>query len=108
MASVHGLQHVQGLAAAALPHHNSIGAHTQRISNKVTNGDLALAFLICLSGFKRNNVLTLKVQLRCIFNAYNAFGFGICMASARSNVVLPEPVPPETTTLRHDSTASTR
>ena len=35
-----------------------------------------MAFLICLSGFKRNNVLTLEVQLRCIFNAYNALGLG--------------------------------
>ena len=41
MAGVHGLEHVDRLRAAHLPHHDAIGTHSQRVTNQISDADLA-------------------------------------------------------------------
>src|SRR5207253_959388 len=43
VAGVHGLEHVESLAAPALPHHDPVGPHPQRVADQVADADLALA-----------------------------------------------------------------
>ena len=43
MASVHGLEHVQRLTAAALADDDAIGPHAQSVAHELANGDCALA-----------------------------------------------------------------
>ena len=41
VAGVHGLEHVEGLAAAALADHDAVGAHAQGVLDEVADRDLA-------------------------------------------------------------------
>ena len=50
VAGIHGLEHVQRLAAAALAHHNALRAHAQRVAHAIADGDFALALDIGLLG----------------------------------------------------------
>jgi hypothetical protein len=43
VAGVHGLQHVEGLAATALADDDPIGPHTQGVAHQIADGHLALA-----------------------------------------------------------------
>src|SRR3546814_8890120 len=40
VARVHGLEHVEGLAATALPHHYAVGTHAEAVLHEVADGDL--------------------------------------------------------------------
>jgi len=46
VAGVHGLEHVEGLPAAALANDDAIGPHAQRIAHQIANGEGAFAFHI--------------------------------------------------------------
>ena len=56
MAGVHGLQHVERLAAADLADDDPVGAHAQRVAHQVANGHLAPALDVGRPGFQRDDV----------------------------------------------------
>ena len=56
--SVHRLQHVDGFARTDLANHYSIRTHSQRISNKFTNGYLAGTFGVRGSGLESQDMST--------------------------------------------------
>ena len=72
VAGVHGLQHVDGFASAALADQDSVGAHSQRIANQVANGDFAATFHVGWARLERDDVLLLELQLGGILDGYNA------------------------------------
>ena len=44
MSGIHGLEHVQRLAASYLADHDPVGAHSEAVDYEVANGHFALAF----------------------------------------------------------------
>ena len=56
MTRVHGLQHVEGLAASDLPCDDSVRSHPERVAHQVTHRDLASALDVRRSGSERDDV----------------------------------------------------
>ena len=70
---VHGLQHVNRLAAAHLSHHNPIGPHAQRIDDEHANGDLARALDGGVTGLKAGDVrFGGKLELGRVLDGHDA------------------------------------
>ena len=63
MAGVHGLKHVQRLAAADFANDDSVRAHAQGVSDKISDADLALAFDVPRTAFKPDNMFLLQLKL---------------------------------------------
>ena len=76
MAGVHGLQHVQGLATAALAHHDAVGAHAQAVDEEVPDADLALAFQVGRARFQGDHVRLLQLQLGAVLDGDDALAGG--------------------------------
>ena len=63
VARVHRLQHVEGLAAAALADDDAVGPHAQRVLDQVALQDLALALDVRRTRLEADPVLVLDLQL---------------------------------------------
>ena len=72
VAGVHGLQHVQALAAAALADHDAVGAHAQRVAHQIADGDLALALDVGRPGLQPHHVVLLELQLGRVLDGDDA------------------------------------
>ena len=63
VAGVHGLEHVEGLAAAALADDDAVGAHAQAVLDQVADRDLAPALDVGRAGLEAEHVLLVELQL---------------------------------------------
>ncbi len=63
MAHRHRLDHVQGLAGAALTDDDPVGPHVQGVAQQVADRDLALALEVRRPGLQRDDVLLAELQL---------------------------------------------
>ena len=69
MAGVHGLQHIQRLAATDLTHDDALRAHTQRRFDQVPNGDLSCTRGIGVASLQTDQILdALDLQLRRVLD----------------------------------------
>ena len=73
---VHGLEHVEGLAATNLTDDDAVGSHTQGVAHQVTDLDLALALDVRRAGFEREDVLLLELELLGVFDGDDALVVG--------------------------------
>ena len=76
VAGVHGLQHVDGFAAAHLPHHDAVGAHSEAVDHQLALGNLSLPLDIGGPGLQAHHVLLPELQLRRIFNGHDPLVVG--------------------------------
>ncbi len=76
MARIHGLEHLQGLAATTLTHHNPLGAHTQTVNHQIADGDLALTLNVRRARLERDLMLLAQLKLGSIFDRDDALVFG--------------------------------
>ena len=72
VARVHGLQHVDGLAAAHLAQDDPVGAHAQGVLHQVAHGDVALAFQVGRPRFQPHHVGLLELQLGGVLDGDDA------------------------------------
>src|SRR5205085_716056 len=70
---VHGLEHVQGLGAAALADDHAIGAHTQAVLDQVALIDFAFAFDVGRSGLEAHDVGLLELEFGGVLDGDDAF-----------------------------------
>jgi hypothetical protein len=63
VARVHGLEHVEGLAATNLTDDDAVGSHTQSVSHQVADPHLALAFDVRRTRFEWEHVLLVELEL---------------------------------------------
>ena len=63
VAGVHGLEHVERLAAAALADDDAVGPHTQGVAHEVADRDRALAFDVRRARLERDHVILRQLQL---------------------------------------------
>ncbi len=73
---VHGLQHVQGLAAADLAHDDPVGPHAQGVDHQVAGGDQAAALDVRRPGFHPHDVLLVEDQFGRIFDGHDPLAIG--------------------------------
>ena len=73
VAGVHRLQHVQRLAAAHLAHHDTLGAHAQRIADQIANGDQTRAIGQDGRRFQAHHMRLSQLQFGRIFHRADAF-----------------------------------
>jgi hypothetical protein len=104
MACVHRLEHIQGFRTATLTDNHALRAHTQGVDHQVANGNFSPTFNIGRARFKSDHMLLAQLQFGRIFNCDNALVVGNKTGQMLSRVVLPEPVPPETTTFNRPIT----
>ena len=62
MAGVHGLQHVEGLLAAALAEDDAVGPHAQRVLDEIALADFAVALDVGRARFHARDVRLLQLQ----------------------------------------------
>jgi hypothetical protein len=103
MAGVHGLQQVEDLRSTHLADDDPFGTHTQTVLDEIAHGDLALALKVRRTGFKTHHMWLLELQFGGVFAGDDAFVPVDIPVRQFSSVVLPEPVPPEITTLQRDA-----
>ena len=103
LATVHGLEHVQGLARAALPDDDPVGPHVHRVPEQVADRDLALALEVRRASLERDDVFLPELQLCSVLDRHDALVVRDERESTFSVVVLPEPVPPDTKRLSRTS-----
>ena len=104
VARVHGLQHVQGLGAAAFAHHDAVRPHAQGVADQVADGIGPLAFDVGhfrLESHRR--ALCSAAARRCLRSVTMRSLSGMKSLRQLSRVVLPVPVPPEIKMLRRSS-----
>ena len=63
VAGVHGLEHVERLARAALPDHDAVGPHAQAVADELANRDGALALDVRRSRLEGDDVLLPQLEL---------------------------------------------
>src|SRR6185312_5301350 len=64
VARVHGLQHVERLAAAHFADDDAVGAHAQTVAHEIALRDRAAPFDVGRTGFQPDDVRLAKLQLR--------------------------------------------
>ena len=72
MAGVHGLEHVEGLAATALTDDDAVGAHAQRVAHQVADGDLAPALDVLRAGLEADDVALVERELDRVLDGDDA------------------------------------
>ena len=72
VAGVHGLEHVEGLAGAALADHDAVGAHAQAVLDEVADRDLAATFDVGRPGLQREHVLLVELELLRVLDGDDA------------------------------------
>ena len=103
VASVHGLEHVQGFPSLHLTGNDAVGVHTQGIDHQLSDGDLALT--LRTSRLQGCHMFLLQLKLSRVLDGDNALVGGMKAERTLRKVVLPEPLPPpETTMLSRAST----
>ncbi len=65
---VHRLEHVQGLAATHLTHHDAVRPHTQGVDDQLANAHRALPLDVRGTGLEPDHVPLLELQLRRVLN----------------------------------------
>ena len=73
VARVHGLEHVQRLAAADLAHHDAVRAHTQRVPQQFADGHLALALGVRRPALQPHHVFLLDLELHGVLDGDDPF-----------------------------------
>src|SRR6266498_4281235 len=73
MARVHRLQHIQRLTAATFTHDDTVWAHTQGITNQISNGYYASSIGVGDLCFHTQDMILLKLQLSRIFDCDDPF-----------------------------------
>ena len=63
VAGRHRLEHVEGLARAALADDDPVGAHVHRVAQQVPDRDLALALEVRRARLERDDVLLAELEL---------------------------------------------
>ena len=102
---VHGLQHVERLARAALAHDDAVGAHAQGVAQQVADGDLALPLEVGRARLEAHHVLWRSCSSAASSIVTMRSSSGMKEERTLRKVVLPEPVPPDTKMLRRASHA---
>ena len=74
VARVHGLEHVERFAAAALADDDPFGPHTQGVAHQVGGGDGALAFDVRRPRLQPHHVVLLQLQFGRVFDRHDAVG----------------------------------
>ena len=74
VAGVHGLEHVHGLAAAALAHDDAVGPHTQGVDQEQALGHLARAFDVGRAGLQPDHVRLLELKLGRVLDRDDPLG----------------------------------
>ena len=72
VAGGHGLEHVEGLAAADLADDDAVGAHAQRVADQVADGDPALALDVGRPGLQADDVLLLELEFGGVLDGDDA------------------------------------
>jgi len=73
VASVHGLEHVQGFPASHLADDNSVGTHAERISDEMPDSDFSLPRWVGRFALEPDDVLRVQLELGGIFNGDDPF-----------------------------------
>ena len=76
MTGIHGLEHIQGLAAATFADDQPVGTHSQAVHHQVTDVDGTLAFDVGGPGLQAHHVLLAQLQLGAVFNRDNTIRIG--------------------------------
>ncbi|MNS66300.1 hypothetical protein D3C72_995090 [compost metagenome] len=76
MAGVHGLEHVEGLAAADLTHDDAVRAHTQGVSDEVADGHCAGALDVGGARLQADHVGLVELQFGGVLDRHDALVFG--------------------------------
>ena len=101
MAGVHGLQQVERLGSADFADDDAFGAHTQAVADQFAHRDLAFALDVGRAGFQPHHMRLLQLKFGGVFAGDDALVVvDDSWVRQFSSVVLPEPVPPEISTLR--------
>ena len=72
VAGVHGLEHVEGLAATALADDDAVGPHAQAVADEVADGDLALALDVRRAGLQGEHVVLVELELLGVLDGDDA------------------------------------
>ena len=76
VASVHGLEHVEGFLASDFTHDDAVGAHTKAVDEQLALLDCAVAFNIRRTSFQADQVLLRKAEFRGVFDGDQALVVG--------------------------------
>ena len=76
VAGVHGLEHVQRLAAAALADDDAVRAHAQGVDDQVADGDLAPALDVGRASLEGDHVLLAQLELGGVLDGDDALVLG--------------------------------
>ena len=76
VARVHRLQHVQGLAGAALAYHDAVRTHTERVLHQVSNRDGAAALDVGRSSLHAEHMVLMQLQFFGVLDGHDAFASG--------------------------------
>src|SRR6266851_6435056 len=91
---VHGLQHVQGLAASTFAHHDPVRPHPEGVANEVPDLDCTFALDVGRPGFQANHVRLPQLKLRCIFEEeHHVGGCGPHLQQVRGAQLFPRELP---------------
>src|SRR5580700_8260528 len=74
MARVHRLKHVERLGSAALADDDSIGAHTQSVTEEVADADLARSLDVWRSRLETHDVRLIEEQFGRVFDRDDSLG----------------------------------
>ena len=72
MTSVHCLQHVERFRSATLTKDDTIGSHSKRVFEEISLKYLSFSFQIAWPGLETDNVRLLELELRGVFDRYDA------------------------------------
>jgi hypothetical protein len=71
VAGVHGLEHVQRLACAALADDDAVGAHAQAVADELADRDRALALDVRRAGLEGHHVLLAELELGGVLDRHD-------------------------------------
>ena len=108
MARVHGLEHVERLAAANLTDDDAIGAHAERVANQVANRHFSPALDVRGPRLEGDDVRLRQSQLGRVLDGDQPSSSGMNADKMPSIVVFPVPAPPDTITLARPRTQDAR
>ena len=104
VAGVHGLEHVEGLAAPDLADDDAVGPHAQRVADQVADGDLAPPSMLGGRLSRRTTWSWTSCSSAASSMVTMRSSSGMNDERTLSSVVLPVPVPPVTRMLSRPST----
>ncbi len=99
VAGGHGLEHVEGLAAADLADDDAVGAHAQRVAYEVADGDPALALHVGRPGLQADHMGLLELEFGGVLDGDDPLALGDEAGEGVEEGGLAGAGGPETTTL---------